>query len=611
IRKDGDLPGLLKTGLYYIYNHLRSVDPDGEFRAGLMRQLRLTTYKSEFISMAYGLLKIEYGAWSKLIDQAEAAEFEADEDDSYFFHQYFQTPAGGNFKRKRIYQVDWFDLNFFQVNRHFQIADFNAEPLKKKNIHAKDQSDLKEIQEIFIKHASEDHYHDKELEEAEFPGMLFKSTLMTRLMTGILEAEVREFILSYKPLGNERLFHELKILSTIIRSILRNGSGFLPVFIAAHADGDESENLESILKDDISIFRLVTAELKTVVRDYRLIRAVNFPESDSLREIETKLLYQSPIKGLSGIKKNKSKWASQFRMPGFPYALITTDIFREGEDLHTYCQNIYHYGIAWNCTDMEQRTGRIDRINSLSHRQMTSYQDVGFDNKIHVFYPYIQRTLEVNQVHRLFTSINEFVKAFDIVDSINEDGIASTSEKVESMPAVIDKPLQSQFEHHRFMGNIESGNVLEPQSMIGMSRHTVMEIMQSMVRSLMDTCEYYYKPNLDHTEFIIRAVMKLKEDDDRRGPFHLKVRNERYPGKFRLEVAAYLFKKSTAIMAAVKTEKQNGNYEVIEVEDYYALSYSVPLENSNNADFNDLYELVRYADRIERESTSFDLSVFE
>ena len=72
------------------------------------------------------------------------------------------------------------------------------------------------------------------------------------------------------------------------------------------------------------------------------VGAVNFPDSDRISEIENKLLYQTPIKGLTGSNKSKGKWATQFRMPGFPYALITTDIFREGEDLHTYCDNIYH-----------------------------------------------------------------------------------------------------------------------------------------------------------------------------------------------------------------------------------------------------------------------------
>ncbi len=83
----------------------------------------------------------------------------------------------------------------------------------------------------------------------------------------------------------------------------------------------------------------------------------------------------SPVIGISGqSRRNRSLVAAQFRMPGFPYALVATDILREGEDLHTYCQNIYHYGVAWNPSDMEQRTGRIDRINSMSFRKLNTSQ---------------------------------------------------------------------------------------------------------------------------------------------------------------------------------------------------------------------------------------------
>jgi hypothetical protein len=49
------------------------------------------------------------------------------------------------------------------------------------------------------------------------------------------------------------------------------------------------------------------------------------------------LYSQHPIVGVSGYhKRNVSIVATQFRMPGFPYVLITTDILKEGEDLHHY-----------------------------------------------------------------------------------------------------------------------------------------------------------------------------------------------------------------------------------------------------------------------------------
>ena len=609
--KEVELETALKTGLYYLYHNVKSVDKDGLFKEGLMRQTRATKFKVEWLELTYQLLKKEYKNWSSLVDDGNN-EHDEEEADSYFFHSYFQTPAAGAFKRKRIYQVDWFDLNYYLINERFKIVDYNKEALKKLNIHAKDQSDLKEIQDIFVKHSLSSDYVAHNLNKDDYPGMLFKNTLMTTLLTDVLHDEVADFIKQYSAKGNEALFHELRVLSTLLRSILRNGSGFLPVFIAEHAKGERENNFVTILTDKQSVFQLVTRELKLIVRDYRLLRAVNFPESDRLSEIENKLLYQSPIKGLTGSNKSKGKWAAQFRMPGFPYALITTDIFREGEDLHTYCNNIYHYGIAWNCTDMEQRTGRIDRINSLSHRGMIKEQVVEFDNQIHVFYPYVQKTLEVNQVHKLFTNINSFVKAFDIVDAIEDDGLVETGLKVEEMPSVIDKPLYSQFEHDKFKGAIEKGGVRKINDRIGVSQEYVLDVLKNISKVLIEKGDYYFSPVLDEGDFMIRAVMKLTEDDERRGPFQIKVLNDDMPGHFKLEIAAYLFKQSSKIMKAVANEKSLQNYKVIEIEDYYALSFTTSINHKIDGQFyNMIYQLLRYTDLLERQTIDFDLSVFE
>ncbi|MDO9156960.1 MAG: helicase-related protein, partial [Sediminibacterium sp.] len=145
--------------------------------------------------------------------------------------------------------------------------------------------------------------------------------------------------------------------------------------------------------------------------------------------------------------------AAQFRMPGFPYVLITTDIFREGEDLHTYCQNVYHYGIAWNPSDMEQRTGRIDRINSKSYRMLNSTKELSFQNKVQVFYPYLQQSVEVNQVVQLLKNLNRFVETFnDIVTDIKYESAVSINEEIidENIPAPITKRLKSKYDVHEF-----------------------------------------------------------------------------------------------------------------------------------------------------------------
>src|ERR1019366_4157769 len=79
---------------------------------------------------------------------------------------------------------------------------------------------------------------------------------------------------------------------------------------------------------------------------------------------------QQPIGGMSG-KVNRTL-VQQFRMPGYPLVLISTDLLQEGEDLHTFCSSVHHYGISWTPSSMEQRTGRIDRVRSQTDRRLSA-----------------------------------------------------------------------------------------------------------------------------------------------------------------------------------------------------------------------------------------------
>ena len=98
-------------------------------------------------------------------------------------------------------------------------------------------------------------------------------------------------------------------------------------------------------------------------------------------------------------------------MPGFPLALVTTDVLQEGEDLHTFCRQVVHYGITWTPSAMEQRTGRIDRIGSLVQRRLdgadTEPEAAAF---LQVYYPHLQDTVEVLQVRRVLHRLNRFLQ---------------------------------------------------------------------------------------------------------------------------------------------------------------------------------------------------------
>jgi hypothetical protein len=411
------------------------------------------------------------------------------------------------------------------------------------------------------------------------------------------------------------VFSEIKVLATIIKACLRNGSGLLPLFIADKADGDFNSNYLKLLTKEDSLFHLVLKEVRTIIRDYEVIRAVNFPEGESFRQMETKLYFQTPVLGLTGQStKNKSNVATQFRMPGFPYALITTDIFREGEDLHTYCQHIFHYGIAWNCSDMEQRTGRIDRINSLSHRKLLSHQVLDPNTQIHVYYPYLQNTLEVNQVSRLFKSVNSFIETFnDFTQPVLENAVAYTGEAIEQMPEVIKTPLFSKFDHQNFKGDGATGQMRMANTFIGMQKEELWQQLQDVRVSLVNTFSFYYGPILDTEEFTIKGDIELSNRMKRRGPFRMIIRNNIQPGTFLLEVGAYLFKVSSKVQKQLSGNGWlgMGRFDFGTIEDFYSLTFVVPLETLNIEQLKEhLIELLCIADTIEEEITKEDYVIF-
>jgi superfamily II DNA or RNA helicase len=156
-------------------------------------------------------------------------------------------------------------------------------------------------------------------------------------------------------------------------------------------------------------------ELREASANFDLILDVNAPrlwelpiESVSI-EIGKLLRAQQPVGGMSG--QVNQTLVRQFRMPAYPFVLIATDLLQEGEDLHLFCSDVYHYGIAWVPSAMEQRIGRIDRVRSQTERRLasaTGYPD-GQD-LLQVYYPHLRETVEVFQVNRVLDRMTRFIK---------------------------------------------------------------------------------------------------------------------------------------------------------------------------------------------------------
>ena len=109
-------------------------------------------------------------------------------------------------------------------------------------------------------------------------------------------------------------------------------------------------------------------------------------------------------------------------------------MFQEGEDLHTFCDNVVHYGISASPIALEQKVGRVDRIGSLSHRAMLGAGDGYREHFIQVGFPHIRESLEFLQVRAAAHNLNQFLHSLQRVEGIQ----AATDTAIEITSGLLD-----------------------------------------------------------------------------------------------------------------------------------------------------------------------------
>lgn len=161
-------------------------------------------------------------------------------------------------------------------------------------------------------------------------------------------------------------------------------------------------------------------ELAELAANYRLILDTNAPSLEDVhaatapsRELAVLLGRQQPVGGMSGQVSRTS--VRQFRMPGYPFVLISTELLQEGEDLHTFCSHVHHYGITSTPSAVEQRIGRIDRVQSQTDRRLSALQRPPLPEElIQVYFPHLEDTVEVLQVQRVLHRMNRFLELMHV-----------------------------------------------------------------------------------------------------------------------------------------------------------------------------------------------------
>ncbi len=78
-------------------------------------------------------------------------------------------------------------------------------------------------------------------------------------------------------------------------------------------------------------------------------------------------------------RDQRTRLMRSFNTPFFPDILVCSEVMGEGVDLHRYCRNVIHHDLAWNPSQIEQRTGRVDRLGCKAENR----------HSIHVYLPYV------------------------------------------------------------------------------------------------------------------------------------------------------------------------------------------------------------------------------
>lgn len=262
-----------------------------------------------------------------------------------------------------------------------------------------------------------------------------KSDLLKPLFPRLIT--VRDAVLSDGKVDLEML-QSLDVHQIMLSLSIRTGHGVVDMYLARLRQGTENltavsratwiDDFTSMLKKQSSEDHFSTwQELNNLSNHFELIIKNNLPDvfdrsRDEYRTFLARTLNPvAPIIGATGeTVSTRSAQARKFRMPGYPLALISTDVFQEGEDLHTFCDSVVHYGLSGSPVSIEQKTGRVDRVGSLAQRRLLGYaskDNINDQSYIQVTFPFVRESIEVLQVRNLCENINRFIESLHEISS--------------------------------------------------------------------------------------------------------------------------------------------------------------------------------------------------
>ena len=265
---------------------------------------------------------------------------------------------------------------------------------------------------------------------------------------------------------DKALLKKLDVHIHLLSMCLRRGHGFIDLYISWLRQGEKSLEKDSgkawmadfvdRLKEQQGKGFNTYQELSGLSKHLDLIIKTNLSnvhdtDREGYRQYFSRMLNLIvPTVGATGETSGRSAQARNFRMPGYPLILISTNVFQEGEDLHTFCDSVLHYGLSNSPVSIEQKTGRVDRVGSQAQRRLLKLDtSPNKDQLIQVSFPFVRESIEALQVRQLCRNINEFILSFDKFqrntaknDGVNIQDVSDTSK----IPELTQKLLKSPYD---------------------------------------------------------------------------------------------------------------------------------------------------------------------
>ena len=615
---------LIGSDLRELFNAI--TDPVNEeiekFQEEIKNHLHRKYISSILKEISVSLIQQKWNNKLVLEEEIEDEESPVDEDEyteeksPYFFQRFFYN-EGKKFKN-RSYKKDWFELNLILINEKYKLFKIDNQVLSQAFEFFDEKVDYKRFS--LLREQTVLALRSKNKNEVVIRDEFKSNTFLTELLMELASESFASWIKTHSRLiENEsytRFIDELDTLNEILRSIFRQGSGLIPTFIAEAVTAKLQNPREEFIREMKSLllgdFNFVLKEIEDVLIDYDKIVEKNF---DDKYKIRYNLIQQLPVLGVSGHhKRDVRKTAIQFRMPGYPYVLVATDILKEGEDLHSYCKNIYHYGIAWNPSDMEQRTGRVDRIDSLAYRMIKKVEneeisDIPFNRKLQVFYPYLADTLEVNQMSKLFIGMNKFIDIFynDLSIKIEKNTKAQIDELVDKIIPQRTGLLESKYDINNFVGIGVDGSPLMLKTNYGIDILELQTRISSFYEFLKEK-SFYLSPELDLNLLRIIGVMNVRNNSQ--GPFVFSINQKNQLGQFEYRMESCLGRvqvfgshslrlRLNSLLEKISSSKRKLKIELVEKNSLIWLRLPCNLDDDLNKTFNKLISLIHLTDKLE------------